>query len=218
MGKKDRLLLKDHLRPAAPARLGPAFFIREDVVAISRELLGKVLVTHFDGQRSAGIIVETEAYRGPDDQACHAWMNRRTRRTEVMFARGGHAYVYLCYGIHHLFNIVTGREDMPHAVLIRALEPLENAPLMLERRGLDKPERRLTAGPGTLSQALGIHTRHSGTLLTGQDSPIWLEDRGIRLNEDHILAGPRVGIPYGGESREWPWRFRVAGSPWTSRA
>lgn len=218
MGKKDRLLLSDRLPAAAPARLTSAFFVREDVVAISRELLGKVLATCFDGQRSAGIIVETEAYRGPDDRACHAWMNRRTRRTEVMFARGGRAYVYLCYGIHHLFNIVTGRQDMPHAVLIRALEPLDNVSLMLERRGLDKPERRLTAGPGTLSQALGIHTRHSGTLLTAPDSPIWLEDRGIRLQERHMLASPRVGIPYGGESRDWPWRFRVAGSPWTSRA
>ncbi len=209
--------LADRIRRPA-VRLPRTFFTRADVVAISRELLGKVLVTEWDGHRSSGIIVETEAYRGPDDQACHAWMNRRTRRTEVMFTRGGHAYVYLCYGIHHLFNIVTGERDMPHAVLVRALEPLENLPLMLERRQLERVERRLTAGPGTLSQALGIRTTHSGTLLTRADSPIWLDDLGISVTDDDILAGPRVGIPYAGESRHWPWRFRVASSPWTSRA
>lgn len=195
-----------------------SFYTREDVVQIAKELLGKHLVTNFDGQRTAGKIVETEAYRGPDDKACHAWMNRRTARTEIMFAEGGHAYVYLCYGIHHLFNIVTGQKDMAHAVLIRAVEPVENVDLMLTRRNMSKPTYKLTAGPGSLTTALGIHTGHTGISLVNNGTPIWLEDHGEKISEENIIASSRVGVDYAGECALWDWRFRVKDSKWTSKA
>ncbi len=194
------------------------FYTRPDVVQVAKDLLGKYLVTYFDGQLTAGKIVETEAYRAPDDRACHAFGNRRTARTEVMFAEGGQAYIYLCYGIHHLFNVVTGEEGMAHAVLVRAVEPIDNVELMLERRSMSSPAPKLTAGPGALSQALGIRTRHSGISLLDPGSPIWLEDRGEVVMEENIVASPRVGVGFAGECALWPWRFRIAGSPWTSPA
>lgn len=198
--------------------LPAGFYTREDVVQISRELLGKYLVTNFDGQMTAGKIVETEAYRGPGDKASHAWGNRRTSRTEIMFGDGGYAYVYLCYGVHHLFNIVTAKVDMPHAVLIRAVEPTDNVALMLARRHLEKLTPRLTAGPGSLTQALGIRTEHTGLSLINSQSPIWVEDRGEVIATEEIIASPRVGVQYAGESALWNWRFRVKGSKWTSPA
>jgi len=191
-------------------RLPPAFYHRTDVVQIARELLGKVLVTEFDGCRTAGMITETEAYRAPDDRACHAFGNRRTQRTEVMFAHGGHAYVYLCYGIHHLFNVVTATEDVAHAVLIRAVEPLEGVEWMLERRKMKNPASpALTTGPGALAQALGITTRWTGQNMLLPDSPVWIEDRGIELADASIAEGRRIGVDYAGECAEWPWRFWI---------
>lgn len=194
------------------------FYTRPDVVQVAKDLLGKYLVTHFDGQLTAGKIVETEAYRAPNDRACHAFGNRRTARTEVMFATGGRAYVYLCYGIHHLFNVVTGPKDEAHAVLVRAVEPIENMEAMLSRRGMEHLVRRLTAGPGALTQALGISTQHSGLSLLDPNSLIWLEDRGEVVLETNIIASPRVGVGYAGDCAHWPWRFRVADSQWTSPA
>ena len=144
--------------------LPESFYNRKDVVKIARELLGKILVTEF-GVRTSGIIVETEAYAGITDKASHAYGGRRTGRTEVMYSPGGTAYVYLCYGIHHLFNVVTNIEGIPHAVLIRAIEPVEGIETMLERRGKTKLSPSLTAGPGALSQALGISTALTGTSL-----------------------------------------------------
>ena len=201
-----------------PSLLQPDFFIRPDVVQVAKDLLGKYLVTHFDGQLTAGKIVETEAYSAPDDRACHAFGNRRTARTEVMFATGGRAYVYLCYGIHHLFNVVTGQKDEAHAVLVRAVEPIENMEAMLARRSMEHLERKLTAGPGALTQALGISTQHSGLSLLDPNSLIWLEDRGEVVLETNIIASPRVGVGYAGDCAHWPWRFRVADSQWTSPA
>ena len=199
-------------------RLDKSFYTRTDVVQLSRELLGKHLVTHINGHLTSGKIVETEAYRAPDDKACHAWMNRRTKRTEIMFAEGGKAYVYLCYGIHHMFNVVTAGKDMAHAILVRALEPIDNKEKMLERRNMQKIERRLTGGPGILSQALGIKTMHTGIDLTNNKSPIWIEDRGDTISTENIIASPRVGIDYAEECIDWPWRFRVKKSKWTSPA
>lgn len=199
-------------------RLGKSFYTRKDVVHISQELLGKYLVTNFNGHLTSGKIVETEAYRAPDDKACHAWMNRRTNRTEIMFAEGGKAYVYLCYGIHHMFNVVTAEKDIAHAILVRAIEPVENLEKMLERRKMQKIERRLTAGPGILSQALGIKTSHTGIDLSKKDSPIWIEDRGKIISPENIIASPRVGIGYAEECIDWPWRFRIKNSKWTSPA
>lgn len=188
-------------------KLPPAFFHRSDVLTIARELLGKVLVTNIDGVITAGRITETEAYRAPDDRACHAFGNRRTERTEVMFWKGGHAYVYLCYGLHHLFNVVTGFENEAHAVLIRALEPLEGVEMMRERRfqGKKKSDTLLSKGPGTLTQAMGLHTRLTGTNMLLPHSPVWIEDRGLPVGE--IIAGPRIGVDYAGECALWPWRF-----------
>ncbi len=201
-----------------PSVLQSDFYTRSDVVQVAKDLLGKYLVTHFDGQLTAGKIVETEAYRAPDDRACHAFGNRRTARTEVMFATGGRAYVYLCYGIHHLFNVVTGPKDEAHAILVRAVEPIENMEAMLVRRGMEQLGRRLTAGPGALTQALGISTQHSGLSLLDPNSLIWLEDRGEVVLETNIIASPRVGVGYAGDCAHWPWRFRVADSQWTSPA
>ena len=200
-----------------PNRLTNSFYQRSDVVRIARELLGKYLVTEFDGQRTGGRIVETEAYRAPDDRACHAYGNRRTARTEVMFAPGGIAYVYLCYGIHHLFNVVTGPAEAAHAVLIRAVEPTDNVALMLARRGHERLRPQLTAGPGVLTKALGIHTRHTGLSLTDPGSPVWLEDWGEWLGEEAVVSSPRVGVDYAGTCARRPWRFRIKGSEWTSK-
>ena len=183
------------------------FYQREDVLAISRDLLGKVLYTQFDGNLTSGIIVETEAYAGVTDQASHAYGGRRTKRTETMYAKGGFAYVYLCYGIHHLFNIVTNKENIPHAVLIRAIQPRDGIKIMLQRRNKKKVDQSLTAGPGSLTRALGITVKDSGTLL--MDNLIWLEDQNINYTNQDILATPRVGVQYAGEDAQNPWRFQI---------
>jgi len=199
-------------------KLPQSFYLREDVVQISKDLLGKYLVTNFDQKITVGKIVETEAYRAPDDKACHAHLNRFTERTKVMFEPGGTAYIYLCYGIHHLFNIVTAPKGMAHAVLIRGVEPVENVNVMLQRRGFENIKYNLTAGPGTLTKALGISKKQNGIDLLAEESPIWIEDRGEVILEKNIIASPRVGIDYAEECALWDWRFRVKDSRWTSRA
>lgn len=194
-------------------KLNKEFYTRTDVIQLSRELLGKVLVTNINGQKTAGIITETEAYRGPDDKACHAHLNRFTKRTKVMFDEGGVAYVYLCYGIHHLFNIVTAKEGMPHAILIRAIEPIEGIDIMLERRNMSKIQPRLTSGPGILSKALGIDKTYYGESL--MNNTIWIEDRNIEVKE--IVGTTRIGIDYAEEHALLPWRFYVKGCRWVSK-
>ena len=191
------------------------FYLREDVVEISKNLLGKYLFTKIDGKTTAGIITETEAYAGEMDKASHAYNNRRTNRTEIMFAEGGVSYVYLCYGIHHLFNVVTNFKDHPHAVLVRAIKPVEGIKSILKRRHLQPSEtlikqvlggkKSITGGPGTVSQALGIQTKHSGLDLT--KNTIWIEDRGIELKPKDIISGPRVGVDYAEEDAHLPYRF-----------
>jgi len=198
--------------------LRPAFYEREDVVQISKELLGKYLVTRIDGQYTSGKIVETEAYRAPDDKACHAYNNRLTERTKVMFGPPGHSYIYLCYGIHHLFNVVTAPEGLAHAVLIRAVEPIDNIQQMLERRAFTHLRPQLTAGPGVMSKALGITTAFNQTPLTDAKSKIWIEDRGVTIDSTEIIASPRVGVGYAEECAHWNWRFRIKDNPWTSPA
>lgn len=191
--------------------LSKAFYLRTDVVQIARDLLGKVLVTTFEGHMTAGIITETEAYRAPDDRACHAYNNRRTARTEVMFQEGGRAYVYLCYGIHHLFNVVTAPAETAHAVLVRAIEPLAGLEIMLDRRGLNTKRgvvpKALTTGPGALAQALGLHTGNTGHNLMEKGAAIWIGDAGLRLPEREISIGKRIGVASAGECADWPWRF-----------
>jgi DNA-3-methyladenine glycosylase len=187
-----------------PARLPRSFYLREDVVAIARELLGRKLWTEFNGRRTAGIISETEAYAGPIDRASHAWNGRRTQRNEVMYGKGGTAYVYLCYGIHHLFNVVTNAHGTPHAVLIRAIVPVEGIDLMRKRR--KSQDRLITGGPGTLTEALGIRTRHNGIdLVTGSIGI----GGGIEVDPDRVLVGPRIGVQYAGADALLPYRFRL---------
>ena len=199
-------------------RLNESFYLREDVVQISKDLLGKHLVTNFDGQLTVGKIVETEAYRAPDDKACHAHTNRFTGRTKVMFDPGGCAYIYLCYGIHHLFNIVTAPAGMAHAVLIRAVEPIFGIETMLQRRKMPHLKTTLSAGPGTCSQALGLHKSYTGISITDELSPIWIEDP-IDFNPmPQIRIGSRVGVAYAEECAFWPWRFSIEGNVWVSKA
>jgi len=188
----------------------------EDVLGLARQLLGKTLVTSLDGKICRGIIAETEAYRAPDDRACHAYGNKITPRTLTMFGRGGTAYIYLCYGIHHLFNVVTGPEGTAHAVLIRALIPQEGIEFMLERRKHKQLNYKLTRGPGALSVALGIHTKMNGTHLLTSNSAIRILNTGLHLSTEDISQSPRIGVGYAGESALLPWRFYVKNCPWVS--
>ena len=186
------------------------------MVKIARELLGKVLVTTIDGHYTSGLIVETEAYAGPMDRACHAYLSRKTKRTAPMFSAGGIAYVYLIYGIYHLFNIVTHAEGEPYAVLIRAVEPLDGKDVMLERRGMTTLKPSLTAGPGVMSIALGITTAWSGASLQGPE--IYVEDRGIKVRRSDIQQTTRVGVSYAGPDALLPYRFLIRDNPFVSKA
>lgn len=197
--------------------LPTSFYQRDDVVQISREFLGKYLFADIDGEVTGGMIVETEAYSHVGDRACHSHLNRRTTRTEVMYRPGGVAYVYKVYGFHYLFNMITNVEDKPDAVLVRAIEPTLGLDVMQQRRNLPEVTPRLTAGPGMLTQALGITKAHYGLPLTTGDT-IWIEDRGVIVDEDNIIASPRVGIGYAGEDALLPWRFRLRDGRWTSKA
>jgi DNA-3-methyladenine glycosylase len=184
------------------------FYLRNDVVAVSRELLGKVLCTNHNGQITKAVITETEAYAGVHDKASHAYGGRRTDRTEPMFGQGGTAYVYLCYGIHHLFNVVVGEVDVPLAILIRAAKPMQGIAVMRQRRQAPDAGKISLAGPGTLSQALGIKTQLTGTSLL--EDRIWIEDQQIAVNSRDITVGPRIGIDYAEEDASRPYRFRIA--------
>lgn len=197
--------------------LPKSFYTRTDVLRVSKDLLGKLLVTKFEDVLTAGTIVETEAYRAPDDKACHAYQNKRTPRTEVMFHEGGCAYVYICYGIHHLFNVVSGEKNMAHVILIRGIEPIKGIDHMMKRRGFDQLKRTLTAGPGSLGKALGIKSAHSGVSLLDKKSKIWIEDQGLEIKENEILSGPRVGMSTAEECAHWPWRFRIKNNKWSSK-
>ncbi|HRG54328.1 MAG TPA: DNA-3-methyladenine glycosylase [Bacteroidia bacterium] len=198
-------------------KLEKDFYLRENVVEISKELLGKYLFTKIDGKITAGIITETEAYAGETDRASHAYNGRRTNRTEIMFAEGGMSYVYLCYGIHHLFNVVTNFKNTPHAVLVRAVKPAEGIKTILQRRKLEpvkelveqvmSGKKKIAGGPGTVSQALGIQTIHTGLDLT--QNKIWIEDKGILVKPKDIVAGPRIGVDYAGEDAKQPYRFII---------
>ena len=198
-----------------------AFFQREAVVAISRDLIGMILCSEMNGNVTGGRIVETEAYGGITDCASHAYGGRRTGRTETMYATGGICYIYLCYGIHHLFNLVTGPKGRPDAVLIRALEPVRGIETMLDRRNLNRVQRRVAGGPGLVSQALGITTNQNGISLL-DSGKIWLESdqnwKSVHKSETEIIASPRVGVDYAGEDADRPWRFRLKGSKFTSPA
>ncbi len=196
-------------------KLQKSFYLRENVVQVAKEVLGKTVHTCVNGYHTSAIITEVEAYSGRNDKACHANNGVRTKRTEIMYARGGVAYVYLCYGIHHLFNIVTNGRNKADAVLVRAVQPVEGIETMLKRRQKVAVDKSLCSGPGTLSQALGIHTReHYGLSLLSEH--IWLEDAPC-LEEHEIVTSTRVGVDYAEEDALKPWRFYIKDNPWISR-
>lgn len=190
-------------------RLPQSFFEHHDVVELAKMLLGKRIVTKLDGVITSGIITETEAYAGVDDKASHAYGGRLTERTKTMYAQGGVSYVYLCYGIHHLFNFVTNKQGVPHAILLRGIHPEKGIKWILMRRNKTKVDKTLCAGPGTVSQALGITTANNGTLLSGKK--IWVEETGIKIPEENIHTGPRIGVDYAGADAKLPYRFLVKG-------
>lgn len=195
-------------------KLPRAFYTRSDVLEVSRDLLGKKLVVRASNDsRVAGLIVETEAYRGPSDKASHAYKGRRTPRTETMYGIGGTAYVYFVYGMYNQFNVVTNIEDVPHAVLVRALEPVEGLDLIRRRRPR-RSEYELTSGPGRLCVAMGIDRKLDKADLLGDQ--VWIED-GVSISPRQIARGPRVGIDYAEEWAAKPWRFWVRDNPFVSR-
>ncbi|MDR9417818.1 DNA-3-methyladenine glycosylase [Gracilimonas sp.] len=198
-----------------PTKLPRTFYEREDVVQISRDLIGKVLYTHVGDTLTSGIIVETEAYNGRTDQACHAYPDVRTPRTETIYGPPGFAYVYLCYGIHHLFNIVTNKKGMADAILVRAVRPVKGIEKMLERRGRERLKPVVTNGPGKLSQAMGISTKLDKTDLCGD--LIWVENGEHKIEDHQIKTSTRIGVDYAGEDAKLPWRFTLNCSDWVSK-
>lgn len=196
-------------------KLSEDFYLSKEVTQIARNLIGKYLFTNINGEISGGYIVETEAYNGIIDKASHAFGNRLTNRTKTMYAAGGVAYVYLCYGIHEMLNIVTSEAGEPHAVLIRAINPTTGIDLMLERRKMPSLKNNLTAGPGSVAKALGISRKMNGLSFQGEE--IWIEDRGLNFLDDQIAAVPRVGVAYAKEDALLPYRFYVKGNPHVSK-
>jgi len=191
------------------------YYQNDDVLFLAKDLLGKVLYTQVHGQVTAGIITETEAYFGIHDKASHAYGGRRTERTETMYREGGVAYVYLCYGLHNLFNVVTAGINQPHAVLIRAIEPLIGTEIIEQRRNMPVTKPAISSGPGSAAKALGIDRTFNGKDLTGDE--VWIEDHGIRYSQAEIAATPRVGVAYAQEDAFLPWRFFVIGNKYVSK-
>lgn len=194
-------------------KLEPSFYRRKNVVSVAKSLIGKLLVTTIEGSQTSGIIVETEAYSWRE-RGCHAYGGRKTARNEVMFEEGGRAYVYLCYGVHNLFNVVTNQRGVADAVLVRAIEPVTGVENMYRRRG-QVSLYQLTSGPGKLTRALGIDRTYNGKVL--YDDDVWIEDIGMKINSKHIEAGKRIGIDYAGDDANLPWRFMLKGNRWVSR-
>ena len=195
-------------------KIGREFYLRQNTITIARELLGKLLVVPAEsGERVSGMIVETEAYMGETDKAAHSYAGRRTKRTETMYAAGGTVYIFFIYGLYYQFNIVTGPQEHPHAILIRAVEPIEGIEVMRERRG-EMKDRNLTSGPGKLCIAMGIDRGVNGEDLLGER--VWLEDF-RKFARTKIAAGKRIGIDYAEEDAEKPWRFWVNDNPFVSK-
>jgi len=192
-------------------KLVQAFFIRKNVTLIARQMLGKVLVSNICNQKTSGMIVEVEAYSSKE-RGSHAYRGM-TMRNEVMFEEGGRAYVYLCYGVHQMFNVVTNERGKADAILIRALEPLSGIETMMERVGT-RSSVKITSGPGKLTKAMGIDRKWNGEDL--EKNVIWVEDHGIRIKRTDIVSGPRIGIDYAGDDARLPWRFTIRENKWIS--
>lgn len=196
-------------------KLPELFYLDSNVTAIARNLLGKYLFTCIDGITTGGYIVETEAYNGVVDKASHAYGNRLTPRTQTMFAQGGVAYVYLCYGIHEMLNVVTSVAGQPHAVLIRAVNPTVGIDEMLYRRNMAVVKPNITAGPGSVGKALGISRKLNG--VSFQSNELWIEDQGLMFTDNEIAAVPRVGVAYAAEDALLPYRYYVKGNVYVSK-
>lgn len=184
--------------------LDSSYYLNPDVVFLAKDFIGKTLCTRIGGKLTCGVITETEAYAGVNDKASHAAGGRRTKRTETMYGQGGVSYVYLCYGIHRLFNIVTNVKDIPHAVLIRAIYPTNGIEEMVKRRGVRFSDT-LCVGPGKVTQALGIDLVHNNLSLTSKR--VWLQDDRVGIKKADIHCGPRIGVDYAGEDAKLPYRF-----------
>ena len=186
-------------------KLDKNFFLTQDVLKIAKNLLGKYLFVKMDGVVCGGIITETEAYLGAIDKASHAYQNKRTTRTEVMFLEGGRTYVYLCYGIHSMLNFVCSEANHPNAILIRGFWPTHGLDEIRKRVGNKKFNVKNFNGPGKLTRALGIGKQHNNLLIEGDE--IWLEDRDLNFSDKDIIIGSRVGIDYAEEDALLPYRF-----------
>lgn len=197
------------------AKLPYSFYQQDAVNQLAMQLLGKRLCTLINGELTTGIIVETEAYNGVEDKASHAYGGRFTDRTKVMYEEGGMSYVYLCYGIHHLFNVVTAPKGTPHAVLIRGLEPVTGLEVMLRRRNMPALKPNLTAGPGALAKAMGIDKNLNAKDLCGDE--IWIEDTALVIKPEDVVAVPRVGVDYAGDHALLPWRYYIKGNKFVSK-
>jgi DNA-3-methyladenine glycosylase len=196
-------------------KLPESFYQHNDVIGISRSLLGKYVFTCIDGDLTGGYIVETEAYNGVVDKAAHSYGNKITPRTKTMFMHGGIVYVYLCYGIHEMFNIVTSVEGNPQAILIRAIQPTDGLEIMQLRRNMEVVKHTITSGPGSVAKALGISRTINGISL--QSDVLWVEDRGMVIPDKNIAAVPRVGVDYAGEDALLPYRFFIKGNVYVSK-
>ncbi len=194
-------------------KLPLSFYLRDDVVQIAKDLLGKILVTNWEGKKTTGRIVETEAYAGEIDRASHA-SKGKTKRTGVIYGNGGVAYVYLCYGIHQMFNIVTNMQGIPHAILIRGVEPVQGVNIMLERTGKLELDESLTRGPGNVGKAFGFHTAQCGLPLTTNEMHV--VDDGFTIDEYMIGTSPRIGVDYAGDHALWHYRFFIKGNKYVS--
>ncbi|MCL2167933.1 MAG: DNA-3-methyladenine glycosylase [Lentimicrobiaceae bacterium] len=183
------------------------YYLDNDVVFLAKDLIGKYIFTKIDRQLCGGIITETEAYKGIEDRACHAFGGRRTKRNEMMYAEGGVAYVYLCYGVHSLLNVVTNKKDTPDAILIRAIHATHGEELMLKRIGKAQMTQQVTDGPGKVTKALGITLADNGESL--QNKRIWIEDRKFDLSNTEIINTPRIGVDYAGTDALLLYRFKI---------
>lgn len=194
------------------SKLPSSYFQSKNVVQLAEDLIGLEVFTNINGAITSGIVTETEAYAGKGDKACHAHLGRFTKRTAVMYEPGGIAYIYICYGIHHLFNIVTNTKGHADAILIRAVEPTKGIDIILERRQKPRVDKSLSAGPGNVSKALGLSKKHNS--LSVSSETIWFENSIPKPS--NIIKTTRIGIDYAGDDALLPWRFYDANSKFVS--
>lgn len=214
--QKKLLTTQQEVNSFVAKPIAKEYYQNPDVLFLAQDLLGKILHTKIEDQHCFAKIIETEAYKAPEDKASHAHQNLRTKRTEIMFEEGGHAYVYLCYGIHSMVNVVTGPKDCAHAILIRAVEPLNNIELFKQRVITKKKDILLGSGPGNVCKAMGIDTSDNGMRLFEQEK-IWIEEGTEKLTKNEIVKSPRVGIAYAKEWAHKPWRFYINNHPSVSK-